>query len=418
MPPKARALRAEASGSSVARGLLVVLVALLFVLFLWFYAAVLAPYALGVVDDSSTVPLDAAAAYAASAAVPPVTAAQPVEFPQVEGIDPYTCTAEDIRDQQEFWRSNTASNQQRWSVHCGGHNTSTAIFENSPSRKGKVFVNIGANKGYLTAHFFALYAPEFGIAESSLKDYWTNTVRVDLPCGPCKDCEEPPTGSAEFYKKHSPNGELGSARDIHVYTIEALPSTYTALAAAPAWQPAKDVLSILNLAGDEKPGKIMFSSCNTASEVCAIDPDGKGISVDAISVESFMKDHAIDRIFWLAIDTEGHDPAVLRGAENILAAGRVEVLQFEYNGERGLWKKPEVLLAPIVAHLDEIGYTCFLESSHNLYLLSRCWSGVFEWKAWSNVICVNQKSRAILGGLLRQSMLWDRISASSKSSKR
>jgi hypothetical protein len=147
MPPKARALRAEASGSSVARGLLVVLVALLFVLFLWFYAAVLAPYALGVVDDSSTVPLDAAAAYAASAAVPPVTAAQPVEFPQVEGIDPYTCTAEDIRDQQEFWRSNTASNQQRWSVHCGGHNTSTAIFENSPSRKGKVFVNIGANKG-------------------------------------------------------------------------------------------------------------------------------------------------------------------------------------------------------------------------------------------------------------------------------
>jgi FkbM family methyltransferase len=87
------------------------------------------------------------------------------------------------------------------------------------------------------------------------------------------------------------------------------------------------VLSILNLAGDEKPGKIMFSSCNTASEVCAIDPDGKGISVDAISVESFMKDHAIDRIFWLAIDTEGHDPAVLRGAENILAAGRVEVLQ-------------------------------------------------------------------------------------------
>ena len=95
-------------------------------------------------------------------------------------------------------------------------------------------------------------------------------------------------------------------------------------------------------------------------------------------------------IFWLAIDTEGNDPAVLRGAEETLREGAVTVLQFEYNGERGLWRDPNVLLGPIVEHLDALRYTCFLEASHKLYLLSRCWSPAFEWKAWSNVICAHQ----------------------------
>ena len=96
----------------------------------------------------------------------------------------------------------------------------------------------------------------------------------------------------------------------------------------------------------------------------------------------------------LAIDTEGNDPAVLKGAENTLREGAVEVLQFEYNGERGLWKDPSVLLKPIVEHLDSLRYTCFLEASHKLYLLSRCWNPSFEWKAWSNVICAHQVCEA------------------------
>jgi hypothetical protein len=76
-----------------------------------------------------------------------------------------------------------------------------------------------------------------------------------------------------------------------------------------------------------------------------------------------------------------------------------------------------VLLAPIVEHLDSLGYTCFLESSHNLYLLSRCWFSGFEWKAWSNVLCVSHKSRWILEGVLKQTMLWDRIAANAQAKK-
>jgi hypothetical protein len=43
--------------------------------------------------------------------------------------------------------------------------------------------------------------------------------------------------------------------------------------------------------------------------------------------DMYRQAHKISHLFWLAIDTEGHDPAVLRGAEKALKAGKVEVLQ-------------------------------------------------------------------------------------------
>lgn len=53
---------------------------------------------------------------------------------------------------------------------------------------------------YLLAHWLALWAPELGIHEQALGPYWTQTKRVDFPCGPCKDCEEPPAGTEAMYK--------------------------------------------------------------------------------------------------------------------------------------------------------------------------------------------------------------------------
>lgn len=71
----------------------------------------------------------------------------------------------------------------------------------------------------------------------------------------------------------------------------------------------------------------------------------------------------------------------------------------------------QVLLQPIVGHLDELGFTCFLESSVQLFLLSRCWSPAYEWKTWSNVICVNRDYGGQLDALLRMTALWGRVVA-------
>lgn len=46
-------------------------------------------------------------------------------------------------------------------------------------------MDIGCNKGYTSAHFFGLWAPELGFRPNTLQ-----TKRPEILCGTCKDCEE------------------------------------------------------------------------------------------------------------------------------------------------------------------------------------------------------------------------------------
>ena len=66
---------------------------------------------------------------------------------ELAGYGPFNCSAQDITDQQQDWVSSTHSNQGRWAVHCAGNNATESIHRVSPSRLGKVFVDIGANEG-------------------------------------------------------------------------------------------------------------------------------------------------------------------------------------------------------------------------------------------------------------------------------
>jgi hypothetical protein len=79
-------------------------------------------------------------------AAPPAEAA-PARRLDVPGYGPYNCSAQDINDQAHDWGRTTGNNKGRWTVHCAGNNATDAIHAVSPGRKGKVFVDIGANKG-------------------------------------------------------------------------------------------------------------------------------------------------------------------------------------------------------------------------------------------------------------------------------
>lgn len=57
------------------------------------------------------------------------------------------------------------------------------------------------------------------------------------------------------------------------------------------------------------------------------DPD----CVPTIRLDDFCEEYAIDRIDLLKIDVQGHEAAVLEGAERLLSAGRVGVILFELN---------------------------------------------------------------------------------------
>jgi hypothetical protein len=90
------------------------------------------------------------------------------------------------------------------------------------------------------------------------------------------------------------------------------------------------------------------------------------------------------------------DPEVLRGAETLLQARRVRILEFEYHMHRA-WKATS--LEAVVARLDAHGYDCFFENSASLTRLTGCWHGNFEIRGWSNVICTLRTEVAVMGVL-------------------
>ena len=130
------------------------------------------------------------------------------------GVGPYNCTPDDVELQATTWRRMTSASDSRWQIHCAGGNVSRALHLSSPGRLGKVFLDIGANKGfvcaqefifgtpsyasclsalpllsYVLASWMSTWAPELGISARTLGPYWRDTVKVEYPCGPCKDCE-------------------------------------------------------------------------------------------------------------------------------------------------------------------------------------------------------------------------------------
>jgi FkbM family methyltransferase len=50
------------------------------------------------------------------------------------------------------------------------------------------------------------------------------------------------------------------------------------------------------------------------------------------TLDKYAADAGIDEIGLLKIDTEGHELAVMRGAESMLRSGRIRMVQFEYGG--------------------------------------------------------------------------------------
>ena len=53
--------------------------------------------------------------------------------------------------------------------------------------------------------------------------------------------------------------------------------------------------------------------------------------VEATTLSAFVRQRGIERIDFLKIDAEGHDFEVLAGARALIAAGVVDLIQFEYN---------------------------------------------------------------------------------------
>jgi len=84
--------------------------------------------------------------------------------------------------------------------------------------------------------------------------------------------------------------------------------------------------------------------------------EGAGMSTEEITVttlDAHARDHRLDAVTLVKIDTEGHDLAVLRGAGGLLAAGRIAVAQFGYNCR---WIYARSFLRDAFELLEPLGY--------------------------------------------------------------
>ena len=112
-------------------------------------------------------------------------------------------------------------------------------------------------------------------------------------------------------------------------------------------------------------------------------------SARATSVDEFWAKYDLGRVSMFKIDTEGHDPVILRALRPYLVADRVDVLLFEVN-VMGTWTSTS--LFSVVQDLAEDGFDAFIIGDHRLYALNGpMWSFVYEMREWYNVLAVRRK---------------------------
>jgi len=88
------------------------------------------------------------------------------------------------------------------------------------------------------------------------------------------------------------------------------------------------------------------------------------VNVTKCTVSSFCESHKVKRIHLFKCDTEGHDMEVIRGALPLLAEGKIDVFQFEYNYR---WIYARNFLRDVFVLIEKLPYKIAkLQSDHLL----------------------------------------------------
>jgi hypothetical protein len=302
--------------------------------------------------------------------------------------------------------------------NCPSRNYLLDLRNNDPDNH-KVFIDIGANKGYNFALMYSLWMPHLRINgmkwfEMAIKD---SSLRHEDLYGQCQDYKEnlDDPRASEIPKQDSVNlkmlaidlssTSLQLIRDISLRLTDELntplhiKTLHTAMS---------------NTHGTTTSGKCIHSfyeKCRISSSgrltipVTTIDhlwpqlpsllnlteEEGRVKTKEGSLRKGRSKDEANgkeSRVDILMIDTEGYDPLVLAGGESTLSNRLVRLLIFEYHGDCP-W--PLTALHDVTKKLHSYGYVCYFEGQNRLWRLSGCWSPLYECHAWSNVLCVDHQ---------------------------
>lgn len=138
-----------------------------------------------------------------------------------------------------------------------------------------------------------------------------------------------------------------------------------------------------------KPGQTIYFPDGTAGQEdlgvhSFIKSDVPLKTVDGIKAEL-----QLGRVDILLVDTEGADPAVLRGAVETL--NTVRYLEFEVHRDLHNTEWQKTSLHSVVKDLDKMGFDCYWAGNQGILLsMNRCWADSFENGAWANAACVKR----------------------------
>ena len=258
-------------------------------------------------------------------------------------------------------------------------------------KDGMLFFDVGANKGYTTASWMAIWMPHLGINSRTLGNF-VRPKNISNYCGACSDCTDT--------QLENLNLTLDTGRPIKIHAFEPQPSAFALLKEVKQWMNTSS-LYIHNVALSNLTGTSALRNCSAGDETCALS-DGEQlmqvperfVQVNVTTMDEFVKQYRISRkIDVLKIDTEGFDPLTIEGAAGVLHRHQVRLLIFEYHSI-GVWVT--LSLERMIADLEKKAYYCYQLGRTGIFRLTGCWSSKFETKAWSNVLCVSRQDSRLM----------------------
>jgi len=120
-------------------------------------------------------------------------------------------------------------------------------------------------------------------------------------------------------------------------------------------------------------------------------------AVDVTTLDIEAERLSIERIDLLKVDAEGHDLAVLRGAEKLLREDRVGIVQWEYSDS---WIAGGATLAAALDFLGSFGYQTWLLKRGGLHRFD--YSVFGEYFTFSNFVSLRPRDLETLAGAVHE----------------
>lgn len=186
--------------------------------------------------------------------------------------------------------------------------------------------------------------------------------------------------------------EPGRSGTVHIWSFEPSPQSFANISARFA---ANGNVRCVPMALSDETGfdRLMMASPTGGTNTLAFDAMLERQAHGVIEIEKdtalrFCEKHGIEHIHLLKCDTEGHDCSVIKGAKPLIAAGRIDVLQFEYNHR---WIYSRAFLKDVFDLVADMPYTVAIIRASRIELL-REWHPELDRFFEANYLIVHERA--------------------------